>query len=313
MNDTILNSNYFNESQKYNYEISDSEIRESMLTAIFYSFIPIIMQNKNNAKLFLNEENFKHSLSLFELAMKTLPSNENSIIFLSHYLEQAVLNSKYFLQYKNEIDFNDSSRLIKLNYGEIIYGNNNNTNDIIKSDKNHINLFICNRLFNFNTKTYYEVKINKIGNKTIFIGFIDSNEHDYNKAFGFGSTDNSHIFCRKSPFLGRKLFINADEIMANEKDELFKEKDTIGCYYTPEFCYLTINGKLTPYRLSHTSMKTYIPLIIILNDEIELEIVKNVSIVDDSLFDMNKYSFNEKDIKTVKGYDTGTLFIPKWN
>ena len=61
LNDTILNSNYFNESQKYNYEISDSEIRESMLTATFYSFIPILMQNKNNAKLFLNEENFKHS------------------------------------------------------------------------------------------------------------------------------------------------------------------------------------------------------------------------------------------------------------
>lgn len=191
-------------------------------------------------------------------------------------------------------------------YGEIIY---NDDFDMIKSRKDHFKLFMATRPFDSENETYFELKIKQIGNKQVFIGFIDSEEKVINKAFGFGCTGQSKIFCRRSANLSKSIEVSNDKIM--KKDQLLNEDkkivfsinkgDRIGCYYTEEFVYLIVNGILTKYRLSHKSVNSYIPIIIIDHDEVELEITQNVLVVDksNSKFDFlnipsNDY-FKEKD------------------
>lgn len=137
----------------------EKDLSYNVLIATFYSFLPVIMQNKNNADLLVKN---KRSLSLFEYAMKELPSNENNILILSHYLEKAI-NCPFYQPKTHET--NNKLRFVKMNFGEIIY---NNEYDIIKSDMNHPNLFICNCPLESSFKSYFELKINKIGNSQFF-------------------------------------------------------------------------------------------------------------------------------------------------
>ena len=58
------------------------------------------------------------------------------------------------------------------------------------ANKSHINIFIGNRSFDYKCETYYEVKINKIEFNNIFIGFVDSTQYGYEKAFEFGNFEN---------------------------------------------------------------------------------------------------------------------------
>lgn len=304
LHDKIMKSKYFVHKQNYFDDISQKETTDNILISSFYSFLPMVMQNKNNAKLLFNDKNMKQTLSLFELSKQLIPSNENSIIMLSHYLEQAIFSPLYNTKESNELNFENSFRFLKMNYGQIIYGNK----DVIQTDKNYPNLFLCNRLFDSKCETFYEVKIRKIGFNNIFIGFINSEDFDYNNAFGFGCAGYTNVFCRKSPILASKLRRVGDEIMKNENNFLIKENDVIGCYYTSDYVYLTINGNLTQYRNSHKSLKTYIPIIFVDNDELELEIVRNVTIVDHSnnefdFLNVNNYQdefFKEKDINSIK-------------
>lgn len=52
--------------------INHEEIMKSMLIATFYSFLPIIMQNKNNVSILLNDDNLKKSMSLFDFSRTEL-------------------------------------------------------------------------------------------------------------------------------------------------------------------------------------------------------------------------------------------------
>ena len=97
---------------------------------------------------------------------------------------------------------NNRFMFMKMNYGEITY---KNTNDLIKSNNNFTNVFISNRPFDSKIEIYYEVKITKIGNKNIFIGFIDAEDTSINCAFGFGCSGYRNVFCRKSNFLSNNF------------------------------------------------------------------------------------------------------------
>ncbi|KAK8878322.1 hypothetical protein M9Y10_005088 [Tritrichomonas musculus] len=303
LHETLINSQYFKEDQEYEKEINQKEITENVLISTFYSFLPIVMQNKKNAAILLNEENMKRSLSIFNLSKQKVSSNENSILMLSHYLEQAIVSPLYNTKSTAE-PFLNGTRFMKMNHGEIIY--NNNENDLIKGNINHLSLFLCNRPFDSKMETFYELKVKNIGFRNIFIGFIDLEETDYNRAFGFGSFAMMDIFCRKSQSLSDKIINISDEPMWNSKFP-FKEGDLIGCYYTENFVYLTINGKLSEFRLSHKSLKAYSPIIIIDSDEAELEVVRNATIVDfkDDKFDFLNVKnvpsnyFEAKDIKST--------------
>ncbi|KAK8892306.1 hypothetical protein M9Y10_029531 [Tritrichomonas musculus] len=374
LHEIISNSKYFKKEQKFEEEIKDDEISDNILIATFYSFLPIIMQNKYNAGLLLNDSNIEQSLPLFKFVMNLIPSDENSILILSNYLNQAINSNLYKPKSKDEIKYlekNGAFRFMKMNFGEIIY--NQDKNDEIHSDLDKKNLFACSRPIDFECETYFEVKINKIGSKRVFIGFIDSEEYSMNKAVGFGCVGNDGIFCRRSPFLSEKIINVGDKIMkkeqklqsddsgSDESSELdlidietseekesenkeeeedkketskenkentkvekvadekkvkdlspIKEGDSIGCFYTPEFVYLTINKELTEYRLSHKSLKTYIPLIYIDHDEIALEITENVTKVDTSkdeyqflcIDDLPTDFFADKDIqKSVQKHE----------
>lgn len=326
----ISKSKYFiDEQQKYDYEITDKEIAENILFSSFYSFLPIIMQNKNNAGILMSNKYLDKTLSLFEFSTKSLPSNENSLLLLSHYLENAINNPMYKPKNdtnENRIDSNGCFRFMKMNFGEIVYGNL----DVIKTDGEHFNLFLSSRPFDAEHETYFEIKINEIGNKRIFIGFVDSEELSIDKAFGFGCAGQSDIFCRRSANLSKHIEFSCDKIMKNDqippklkKEDNSKEDgsinncienvskkvfslnkgDRIGCYYTFNYVYLTLNGALTKYRLSHKSVNSYIPIISVDHDEVELEITQNVSFVDNSKFDFLNIKnvpvdyFKEKDIK----------------
>lgn len=90
--------------------------------------------------------------------------------------------------------------------------------------------------------------------------------------------------------------------MKKEKSIQLNENDLIGCYYTPKYCYLVINRKMTQYRIYHTYNNTYVPLVYVDHDEIELEVTQNVtnSIKQFDFLDINKYDsdyFTDKDIK----------------
>lgn len=198
----------------------------------------------------MNDSNINRTLSIFDLATKPIPSNTNSISELSKMLSSAILETTL----QNEIKFCDSIKFMKMNYGEVVYANGEG-NDIIKTNKNHFNIFICNRPFDFECETYFEICPHGDGWKKVFIGFIDSEDSMFDKAFGFGCIGNNEVFCKKSPHLAQILNIAADDVMKKEQiDEnkfMFKEGNKIGCYFTSEYSYLTINGNLTPYRLSN--------------------------------------------------------------
>ena len=49
------------------------------------------MQIQNNAKLLLNETNIKRSLSIFEFAMRSIPSKSNSVKDLASNLEKKLM------------------------------------------------------------------------------------------------------------------------------------------------------------------------------------------------------------------------------
>ena len=321
LHEVILKSKYFNEEQQQpSYEgiISDKEIAENILFSSFYAFLPMIMQIKHNVNLLLNESNIKRTLSLFNLAMKTVPSNLYTVDILVKILMESITGVSFNSDFNFDFNKNHSFRFLKMNFGEIIYDNEKG-NDLIKSDKNHFNIFMCNMPIYYQIELYFEVKINKIGSKNIFIGFIDSEETEYDRAFGFGNVGHSDIFCRRSPLLSKSFFLIEDELMKKEQmtkelynDFLVKEGDTIGCYYTNDFTYLTINGQLTQYRLSNKTLSNYFPVIMIDNDEIELEIVKNITIVDKEknnefdFLDINKIPnefFEEKDILSLNQSD----------
>lgn len=202
----ISNSKYFIYESDYKKSITDREIKENVLISAFYSFLPMIFQNINNASILLNNNNIQNSLSLFKFSMNKVPLKENNLTILSHYLEKAIINY--------EIKSFDKNRFLKLNYGEIVL---NKDHDLIKTNKNHQNLFICNRPFEFETETYFEVKINKIGNKQMLFGFIDSEECSINQTFGFGLIGNEGTFYRQSPFLSNNIYVIGDTIMKKEK------------------------------------------------------------------------------------------------
>lgn len=379
----IISLKYFNKKQDDNVvNISETEIERNVLISTFYSFLPVIMQSQNNADLLMNDKNIHRSLSLFEFATKVLPNDENSVLILSHYLEQAINSPLYRPESSmqiNRVDHHGNFRFMKMNFGEIVYNNESGKNDLIKSNRNHQNLFICTRPFDSDCRSYFEIKINKIGNKQIFIGFIDSNDFEFNKAFGFGCTGQSDLFCRKSPHLSKELKNNCDTVMQNDwakqtgnevndessdednndenanedenefnifdvcmnninenlenihkeqeklndhKEEVktdnknetnektiffLSEGDTIGCYYTNEFVYLTFNGKMTPYRLFHNTLNSYVPFISIDHDEIELEITQNATIIDENdnfefikIDELPSDFFTTKDINKTK-------------
>lgn len=228
INDYIINSKYFKNDEINENEMDQKEVEQNVLISAFYSFVPIIMQNKNNIDILLNKCDMKQVLSLLEISRNSLPSNENSIQVLFHYLGQAIIGSLYN---GNALNYENSLHFTKMNYGEIIY---DKSNDVIKSDMSHLNIFTSNRPFDSNCETYFEIKIRKIGLKNIFIGIIDSEESNYNKATGFGCFGYTNIFCRKSPFLSNDLSIVADEVMDYDLVRI-KEGTLIGFYYTPNF------------------------------------------------------------------------------
>lgn len=245
------------------------------------------MQNVNNMELLLNEKNIKNTLSVFDISNQAIPSNSNSIYLLSHHLEQSITNSLYN-ETINDIDINNKIRFMKMNFGEVIYGKEN---DIIKTNKNHVSVFVCNRLFDFETETYFNLKIDNIDKHNIFIGFINSEEDKYQKAFGFHKLINNKIY-------RRSLYIPSVSFSINDIK-------SIGCYYTPKFVYLIINERLTPYRISHPKLKSYIPIIYVINDELEINVLQNVTIVDRSsekfdflnINNISEDSYKEKDTK----------------
>lgn len=181
IHESILYSKHFyGKEYVFKNVIDDREITENILISTFYSFLSIIMQNVNNMNVLLNENNIKRTLSLCEISNQTVPSNTNSILLLSHYLEQAITSPLYNETNSDNI-LNDSIKFMKMNYGEIIYGKEN---DIIKTNKNYVNVFLCNRIFDCEKETYFNLKVDNINSHSIFIGFIDAEENEF-KIFRF--------------------------------------------------------------------------------------------------------------------------------
>lgn len=196
----------------------------------------------------------------------------------------------------NDIKFNNSFKFLKANYGDVVYSDGKG-NDLIKTNENYTNVFICNKPFYFDCETYFEIKVCVDNCKNIFIGFIDAEEKNYDYAFGFGCIGYKGSFCKKSLLLSNDIHSTADKIMKDDQigKVLIKAGDIIGCYYTTEYTYLTINGQLTQYRNSNKSLKLYIPIIVVDHEQFEIEIVRNVSIVDNS---DNQFDFLRIDKKS---------------
>lgn len=271
--------------------ITENEINECVLICSFYSFLPVILQNSNSVSLLFSKPFLNQTISLFELAMKDLPSNENSILILMHYLEQ-------FIHKKFDINQNT---FIKMNHGDI------STNHI-KSNSLYYNLFFYSRPFDFDCKTYFEVELNKIGQGHFYIGFVDSESYSIDDSFGFGRIGYEKRFCRRSPFLSRHIEFSKDKRM-NKHSQNFEicEHDKIGCYYTHDYVYLTKNRKLAKFRIPHGPLKSYLPIIIIDHDDMELKITQNVIILNSNdgfefLNETEEY-FNEFDLNTISPND----------
>lgn len=91
LHEFLIQSDFLNDNKIDQNCIKYKEIIQSILITSFYSFLPIIMQIQNNAKLLLNETNIKRSLSIFEFAMRSIPSKSNSVKDLASNLEKKLM------------------------------------------------------------------------------------------------------------------------------------------------------------------------------------------------------------------------------
>lgn len=234
-------------------------VEESILYTNFYSCIPILMQNFNNATLLLNNPSVE---TFFSFACRHTEETEyNHIGELSHQVESLVQqieslkvhevdNSSNSNPYSITFNSFSSTRFIVANYGSI-------QNHVIKSIPQKKCIFVGDFTMPSTILFYFELTMQKIGSSKLIVGFFDDRAYAIKDIFGYDFEKS--LTC--APFLGTSH-------MQPENIQL-KVGDTIGCGYTRHSIVFFLNGMMLKSQIPIPNINNFVPAVVINEDDIE--------------------------------------------